>query len=160
MVLNSPNLSINNQVFNWGSRTYIMGILNVTSDSFSGDGLLSQGNGEQDIIGDTIATARIFINSGVDILDIGGESTRPGSQQVGVEDELSRVIPIIEALMGKGLPVGSALAFMMAVTALSLPEFMILRRVMKPRLIATFALIVASGITVIGYLVNFLTATA
>jgi len=50
------------------------------------------------------------------------------------------------------------LAFMMAVTALSLPEFMILRRVMKPRLIATFALIVASGIVMIGYLFNFLTA--
>ena len=67
-------------------------------------------------------------------------------------------IPIVEALLGKGLPVGSALAFMMAVTALSLPEFMILRRVMKPRLIATFALIVASGIVAIGYLFNVLTA--
>ncbi len=67
-------------------------------------------------------------------------------------------IPIVEALLGKGLPVGSALAFMMAVTALSLPEFMILRRVMKPRLITTFALIVASGIVMIGYLFNFLTA--
>jgi uncharacterized membrane protein YraQ (UPF0718 family) len=67
-------------------------------------------------------------------------------------------IPIVEALLGKGLPVGSALAFMMAVTALSLPEFMILRRVMKPRLIATFALVVASGIVAIGYLFNVLTA--
>jgi uncharacterized membrane protein YraQ (UPF0718 family) len=67
-------------------------------------------------------------------------------------------IPIVEALLGKGLPVGSALAFMMAVTALSLPEFMILRRVMKPRLITTFALIVATGIVAIGYLFNFLTA--
>jgi hypothetical protein len=67
-------------------------------------------------------------------------------------------IPIVEALLGKGLPVGSALAFMMAVTALSLPEFMILRRVMKPRLIAIFALIVAAGIVGIGYLFNFLTA--
>jgi uncharacterized membrane protein YraQ (UPF0718 family) len=67
-------------------------------------------------------------------------------------------ITIVEALLGKGLPIGSALAFMMAVTALSLPEFMILRRVMKPRLIATFALIVAGGIVVIGYLFNMLTA--
>lgn len=67
-------------------------------------------------------------------------------------------IPIIEALLSKGLPVGSALAFMMAVTALSLPEFVILRRVMKPRLIATYALIVAAGITAIGYLFNFATA--
>jgi len=67
-------------------------------------------------------------------------------------------IPIIEALLGKGLPVGSALAFMMAITALSLPEMVILRKVMKPRLLATFVAIVASGIIVIGYLFNFFTA--
>jgi uncharacterized membrane protein YraQ (UPF0718 family) len=65
-------------------------------------------------------------------------------------------IPIIEALLGKGLPVGSALAFMMAITALSLPEMVILRKVMKPRLLATFVAIVASGIVVIGYLFNLL----
>jgi uncharacterized protein len=67
-------------------------------------------------------------------------------------------IPIIEALLGKGLPVGSALAFMMAITALSLPEMVILRKVMKPRLLATFVGIVASGIVVIGYLFNWLAA--
>ena len=67
-------------------------------------------------------------------------------------------IPIIEALLGKGLPVGSALAFMMAITALSLPEMVILRKVMKPRLLATFAGIVAVGIVVIGYLFNWLAA--
>ncbi len=67
-------------------------------------------------------------------------------------------IPIIEALLGKGLPVGSALAFMMAITALSLPEMVILRKVMKPRLLATFVAIVASGIVVIGYLFNWLAA--
>ncbi len=65
-------------------------------------------------------------------------------------------IPIVEALLGKGLPLGSALAFMMAVTALSLPEMVILRRVMKPRLIATFVATVAAGIVVIGYLFNLL----
>jgi uncharacterized membrane protein YraQ (UPF0718 family) len=65
-------------------------------------------------------------------------------------------IPIVEALIGKGLPLGSALAFMMAVTALSLPEMMILRRVMKPRLIAAFVAIVAVGIVLIGYLFNIL----
>jgi uncharacterized protein len=67
-------------------------------------------------------------------------------------------IPIVEALVGKGLPIGSALAFMMAVTALSLPEFVILRRVMKPRLVATFAAVVATGIIAIGYLFNILAA--
>ncbi len=67
-------------------------------------------------------------------------------------------IPIIEALLGKGLPVGTALAFMMAITALSLPEMVILRKVMKPRLLVTFVGIVAAGIVVIGYAFNFLTA--
>jgi hypothetical protein len=65
-------------------------------------------------------------------------------------------LPIVEALIGKGLPMGSALAFMMAITALSLPEMVILRRVMKPRLIAVFIAVVAAGIVAIGYLFNFL----
>lgn len=65
-------------------------------------------------------------------------------------------LPIVEALLGKGLPLGSALAFMMAVTALSLPEMVILRRVMKPRLIAIFVAIVASGILTVGMLFNVL----
>jgi uncharacterized membrane protein YraQ (UPF0718 family) len=63
-------------------------------------------------------------------------------------------IPIVDALIGKGLPLGSALAFMMAVTALSVPEMVILRRVMKPRLLAVFAGTVAVGIVAIGYLFN------
>ena len=63
-------------------------------------------------------------------------------------------IPIVDALIGKGLPLGSALAFMMAVTALSVPEMVILRRVMKPRLLATFVSVVAVGIVAIGYLFN------
>jgi uncharacterized protein len=67
-------------------------------------------------------------------------------------------IPIIEALLGKGLPVGTALAFMMAITALSLPEMVILRKVMKPRLLVAFVGIVAAGIVVIGYLFNWLAA--
>lgn len=65
-------------------------------------------------------------------------------------------IPIVEALLGKGLPLGSALAFMMAVTALSIPELVILRRVMKPRLIATFVAIVAAGILLVGYGFNMI----
>ncbi len=67
-------------------------------------------------------------------------------------------LPIVEALVGKGLPIGSAIAFMMAVVALSLPELVILRRVMKPRLIAVFVAIVASGILVVGYGLNLLFA--
>ncbi len=60
-------------------------------------------------------------------------------------------IPIVEALLAKGLPAGSALAFMMAITALSIPELVILRRVMKPRLIAAFVSVVATGILLVGY---------
>lgn len=67
-------------------------------------------------------------------------------------------IPIIQALLDKGLPVGSALAFMMAITALSFPEMVILRKVMKPRLLATFVAIVAAGIVAIGYLFNLAAA--
>ena len=65
-------------------------------------------------------------------------------------------IPIVQALLGKGLPLGTTLAFMMAVTAISLPEFVILRRVIKPPLLAVFAAVVATGIVAIGYMFNVL----
>lgn len=64
------------------------------------------------------------------------------------------IIPVVQALLGKGAALGTTLAFMMAVTALSLPEFMILRKVMKPRLIALFAGVVTIGIIVVGYVFN------
>ncbi len=86
----------------WGARTFVMGILNVTPDSFSGDGLLS-GSGPQ--VGDVGGIQRAmeqagrFIAAGADILDVGGESTRPGSQTISVDDELERVIPVITALV-------------------------------------------------------------
>lgn len=81
----------------WGWRTHVMGILNVTPDSFSGDGLLAgrRGTEWQERLA---AQAQQFVEDGADILDVGGESTRPGSQPVTVEEELSRVIPAIEAL--------------------------------------------------------------
>jgi hypothetical protein len=65
-------------------------------------------------------------------------------------------IPIVQALIGKGLQLGTTLAFMMAVTALSLPEFIILRKVLKPKLLLTFFGTVALGIMMIGYLFNFI----
>ena len=64
------------------------------------------------------------------------------------------IIPIVEALIGKGAALGTVLAFMMAVIALSAPEMIILRRVLKPRLIATFAGIVAAGIMLVGFVFN------
>ncbi len=109
----NPHLIIHNQVLEWGSRTYVMGILNVTPDSFSGDGLLypsptSQpppkfGRGsEADAVEDVsaaLAQARRYAAAGVDILDVGGESTRPGAQPVGADEELERVLPVIYSLV-------------------------------------------------------------
>jgi dihydropteroate synthase len=79
-----------------------MGILNITPDSFSGDGLLppSLGSPAQRDEGVAIALeqARSFLASGADILDVGGESTRPGSQALDAEAEMERVIPVVRAL--------------------------------------------------------------
>ncbi|MBK8479246.1 MAG: permease [Opitutaceae bacterium] len=66
------------------------------------------------------------------------------------------IIPVVQALLGKGAALGTVLAFMMAVIGLSLPEAIILRQVLKPRLIATFFGVVAGGILLVGYLFNFL----
>ncbi len=82
------------QPFAWGKRTYVMGIINVTPDSFSGDGLLSA----EETAVHAIAQAHRFVADGADILDIGGESTRPGSQPITAREELQRVIPVIKAI--------------------------------------------------------------
>ena len=76
--------------FRWGERTYVMGIINVSPDSFSGDGASD--------IETAVAQACRFVEEGADILDIGGESTRPGSSPITVEEEVRRVIPVIEKL--------------------------------------------------------------
>jgi dihydropteroate synthase len=83
----------------FGKRTYVMGILNVTPDSFSGDGLLSREN----TVRAALDQAQRYVEAGVDILDIGGESTRPGSSLVDEAEELSRVLPVIDALRGSGI---------------------------------------------------------
>jgi dihydropteroate synthase len=74
-----------------GERTLVMGIVNVTPDSFSGDGLGSDTEA-------AIAQGLRMVEEGADLLDIGGESTRPGSEPVSEEDELRRVVPVIEGL--------------------------------------------------------------
>ena len=71
-----------------------MGILNVTPDSFSGDGIMAKG----DAVQLAVEQARDFLAGGADVLDVGGESTRPGSQPVNADEETGRVIPVIEAL--------------------------------------------------------------
>jgi dihydropteroate synthase len=136
-------LTIGSRTLTWGERTYVMGILNLTPDSFSGDGLLASPlipprrgveSGNLGVLGGGAAQntqisgilpfplegegaggwggapmsppgeaagvreARHFLALGADILDIGGESTRPGSQPVPVEEELRRVLPAIRAI--------------------------------------------------------------
>jgi dihydropteroate synthase len=80
-----------------------MGILNVTPDSFSGDGILSPSPQGRGVRGEglpiALEQARQFLADGADILDVGGESTRPGSQTVNADDELERVLPVIEAIV-------------------------------------------------------------
>ncbi len=78
----------------WGRRTYVMGILNLTPDSFSGDGLLQGG----DIVSAALEQAGRFLAAGAEMLDLGGESTRPGSQPVTAAEELERVLPALRAV--------------------------------------------------------------
>jgi len=77
--------------FEWGAKTYVMGIINLTPDSFSGDGIEG--------VAAAVAQGRRMEAEGADILDIGGESTRPASTPTTLEEELARVIPAVEALV-------------------------------------------------------------
>ena len=78
-------------------RPLVMGILNATPDSFSDSGRFIT-------VTDAIAQAELMVKSGVDLIDIGGESTRPGAKPVALQEELDRVLPVIEALKGCGIP--------------------------------------------------------
>jgi dihydropteroate synthase len=95
---NFAKWTLRNQVFNWGEQTYLMGVLNVTPDSFSDGGLFNT-------LDTAIAQARYLIESGAHILDIGGQSTRPQSEEISLADELDRVIPVIAALRSSGIEV-------------------------------------------------------
>jgi dihydropteroate synthase len=88
-------MSEKSQPLAWGTRTFMMGILNITPDSFSGDGLMR----EEDLRQAAVTQAALFLREGADILDIGGESTRPGARPVSAEEEASRVLPVIEAVV-------------------------------------------------------------
>jgi dihydropteroate synthase len=94
-------LKLGTRTLTWGQRTFVMGILNLTPDSFSGDGLLSSAPLPNTDAGVALAQARRFIAAGVDILDIGGESTRPGSQPVEAREELRRVLPAMRAILAE-----------------------------------------------------------
>lgn len=84
-------LTIRNTDFEWGKRTYIMGVLNVTPDSFS-DG------GDFNSLETAFNQVQEMVKAGADIIDIGGQSTRPGAEDVSLEAELNRVIPLINAI--------------------------------------------------------------
>jgi len=94
-----PKLIVGKHALTWGARTVVMGILNVTPDSFSGDGLMKDLSGFRNLTDLAIEQARCFVAAGADILDVGGESTRPGSMPVSAAEEIERVIPVIAALV-------------------------------------------------------------
>jgi len=84
-------LTIRDQSFVWGKQTYLMGVLNITPDSFS-DG------GDYNELDSALERAREFVTAGAHILDVGGQSTRPGATPIAPETELERVLPIIQAI--------------------------------------------------------------
>jgi dihydropteroate synthase len=91
----SGETRIGDTTFRWGERTFVMGILNVTPDSFSGDGLLATG---RDPVEAAVERGREMVAEGADLLDVGGESTRPGHTDVAADDEMRRVVPVVAAL--------------------------------------------------------------
>ena len=88
---NLQPVTIRNKTFDWNSKTYIMGILNITPDSFSDGGKYFDLDG-------AIEHYKKLVNDGADIVDIGGESTRPYSQPIDVDEEIDRVIPVIKKI--------------------------------------------------------------
>ncbi len=85
------NLIIRGRCFEWGQRTYLMGILNVTPDSFS-DG------GEFNTASAALVQAQALVAAGADIIDVGGQSTRPGAKQITLQEELDRVLSVLQVL--------------------------------------------------------------
>ena len=78
--------------FDWGTRTFVMGIINVTPDSFSGDGLAGQAKA-------ATALAREMVSDGADIIDIGGMSSRPGHHEISVEEETARMMEVLPQIV-------------------------------------------------------------
>ncbi|EGK86754.1 dihydropteroate synthase [Microcoleus vaginatus PCC 9802] len=99
-MINNKKITIRNKVFEWEKRTYLMGVLNVTPDSFS-DG------GDFNTLEAALAQAENMVKSGVDIIDIGGQSTRPGAAEISSSEESDRVIPLVQILRQKADIFGS-----------------------------------------------------
>ncbi|MBW4563278.1 MAG: dihydropteroate synthase [Mojavia pulchra JT2-VF2] len=84
-------LIIRGRCFQWGKQTYLMGVLNVTPDSFSDGGEFSTTTA-------AVAQAQALVASGADIIDVGGQSTRPGAEQITLAEEMERVVPVVQEL--------------------------------------------------------------
>jgi dihydropteroate synthase len=84
-------MTIGGREFVWGAKTYVMGVVNVTPDSFSGDGVTD--------IEAAVWQAVRMCEEGADLIDVGGESTRPGFEEVTAEEEVARTVPVIERLV-------------------------------------------------------------
>ncbi|MBE9054621.1 dihydropteroate synthase [Sphaerospermopsis sp. LEGE 08334] len=87
-------LIIRERCFTWGQQTYLMGILNVTPDSFSDGGLFNTTSA-------ALAQAQAMVDAGADIIDIGGQSTRPGAEQITLTEELDRVLSVLQVIRPK-----------------------------------------------------------
>jgi dihydropteroate synthase len=87
----------------WGAKTYVMGIVNVTPDSFSGDGLAAEGRSSDEIVGAALALAGAFVEAGAEIIDVGAESTRPRGAygdypEIDAEAEAALAVPVVRAI--------------------------------------------------------------
>ncbi|MBD2420756.1 dihydropteroate synthase [Anabaena cylindrica FACHB-243] len=87
----SKQLTIRERCFTWGQRTYLMGILNVTPDSFSDGGLFNTTSA-------ALTQAQAMVTAGADMIDIGGQSTRPGAEQITLTEELDRVLSVLQVI--------------------------------------------------------------
>ncbi|TAE61794.1 MAG: dihydropteroate synthase [Nostocales cyanobacterium] len=87
-------LKIRENFFHWGQKTYIMGVLNVTPDSFSDGGLFNNTTA-------ALNQAQAMVAAGVDIIDVGGQSTRPGAEQITLTEELDRVLSVLQVIRPK-----------------------------------------------------------
>jgi dihydropteroate synthase len=99
-----PPIRIGGRTFDWGAKTFVMGVINVTPDSFSGDGVAISSAGAGVDVERVVRMARQFVEWGCDIIDVGGESTRPAftyadAAPTSEADELRRVIPVIRAIV-------------------------------------------------------------
>ena len=97
MSLSLAPMSWGHHSIEWGKRTYVMGVVNVTPDSFSGDGLIREAQSDEERVERAVALAQRYVQEGATFIDVGGESTRPGAPSIPAQQELARVLPVMRA---------------------------------------------------------------